>query len=144
VPAVALGLQQPQVPTVAFCLPLSSTPPISFCRCAWLQEGEWLAEQLAGTFPWLKVVISMREPISQAIAMHLHNLLHGRMWVLRPAAAAAACAAAASRMSVPLAIRHPSPVADSSAPGSHRFASAGPTAVMTQRTPASITASGRL
>ena len=83
-PAVALGLQQPQVPTVACCLLLSSPPPISSRRCPWMQEGEWLAEQLAGTFPWLKVVISMREPISQAIAMHFHNLAHGRTWVPSP------------------------------------------------------------
>jgi hypothetical protein len=44
----------------------------------WVQEAHWLAEQLKETFPWLKLVISMRDPISQAIAMHLHNLSHNR------------------------------------------------------------------
>ncbi len=37
-----------------------------------------MAGQLASTFPWLRVVISLRDPISQAIAMHLHNVMHGR------------------------------------------------------------------
>ena len=50
------------------------------CRLALccLQDGHWLAEQLKATFPWLKLVISMRDPISQALAMHLHNLAHNR------------------------------------------------------------------
>lgn len=41
-------------------------------------EGPWLAARVAAAFPWLRVVISMRDPISQALAMHLHNLSHGR------------------------------------------------------------------
>jgi hypothetical protein len=45
--------------------------------CA-LQEGEWLAQQLAQELPWVKMVVSLREPISQALAMHLHNLSHNR------------------------------------------------------------------
>lgn len=48
--------------------------PCSAC----LQESDWLPEQLAAAFPWLKMAISMREPISQAIAMLLHNVQHGR------------------------------------------------------------------
>jgi hypothetical protein len=43
-----------------------------------LQEADWFAEQLLATMPWLKVVVSLRDPISQAIAMHLHNVGHGR------------------------------------------------------------------
>ena len=43
-----------------------------------LQESEWLPQQLAATFPWLRVVVSLRDPISQAIAMHLHNVMHAR------------------------------------------------------------------
>ncbi|EFN58047.1 hypothetical protein CHLNCDRAFT_142283 [Chlorella variabilis] len=38
-----------------------------------VEESDWLPEQLAAAFPWLKMAISMREPISQAIAMLLHN-----------------------------------------------------------------------
>lgn len=41
-------------------------------------EGHYMAERLKATFPWVKVVISMRDPISQALAMHLHNLSHNR------------------------------------------------------------------
>ncbi|EFN58048.1 hypothetical protein CHLNCDRAFT_142285 [Chlorella variabilis] len=41
-------------------------------------EADWFAERLAATMPWLRVVVSMRDPISQAIAMHLHNIAHGR------------------------------------------------------------------
>ncbi|PSC68100.1 deacetylase sulfotransferase [Micractinium conductrix] len=41
-------------------------------------ESEWLPQQLAATFPWLRVVVSLRDPISQAIAMHLHNVMHAR------------------------------------------------------------------
>lgn len=41
-------------------------------------EGHWMAAGAARLFPWLKVVIAMRDPISQALAMHLHNLSHGR------------------------------------------------------------------
>lgn len=41
-------------------------------------EADWMASQLAATFPWLRVVVSLRDPISQAIAMHLHNVMHQR------------------------------------------------------------------
>ncbi|PSC68517.1 sulfotransferase [Micractinium conductrix] len=41
-------------------------------------EGRWLAAQLHDLFPWLKIVVSMREPISQAIAMIFHNIEHNR------------------------------------------------------------------
>lgn len=41
-------------------------------------EADWMPRQLAETFPWLRVVISLRDPISQAIAMHLHNVMHQR------------------------------------------------------------------
>ncbi|KAL4437389.1 hypothetical protein ABPG75_004528 [Micractinium tetrahymenae] len=41
-------------------------------------ESRWLAGQLRDLFPWLKIVVSMREPISQAIAMVFHNLDKGR------------------------------------------------------------------
>lgn len=41
-------------------------------------EGKWLAGQLRDLFPWLRIVVSMREPISQAIAMLNHNLEHKR------------------------------------------------------------------
>ncbi|KAL4429841.1 hypothetical protein ABPG77_010958 [Micractinium sp. CCAP 211/92] len=41
-------------------------------------ESKWLAGQLQDLFPWLKIVVSMREPISQAIAMVFHNLDKGR------------------------------------------------------------------
>lgn len=41
-------------------------------------EGVWFAGHLAATFPWLRVLISMRDPISQALSMHLHNLSHNR------------------------------------------------------------------
>lgn len=43
-----------------------------------LQEGGWLAAQMAEQLPWVKVVISMRDPISQALAMFLHNYMHNR------------------------------------------------------------------
>ncbi|KAL4443805.1 hypothetical protein ABPG75_011542 [Micractinium tetrahymenae] len=41
-------------------------------------EADWIAAQLAATFPWLRVVVALRDPISQAIAMHLHNVMHKR------------------------------------------------------------------
>ncbi|KAI3428273.1 hypothetical protein D9Q98_006652 [Chlorella vulgaris] len=44
----------------------------------YVMEADWFAEQLLATMPWLKVVVSLRDPISQAIAMHLHNVGHGR------------------------------------------------------------------
>jgi hypothetical protein len=37
-------------------------------------EGKWLAPQMHQLFPWLKLIVSMREPISQAISMVFHNL----------------------------------------------------------------------
>ncbi|KAI7837039.1 hypothetical protein COHA_009116 [Chlorella ohadii] len=37
-------------------------------------EGRWLAPQMAHLFPWLRMIVSMREPISQAISMVFHNL----------------------------------------------------------------------
>ncbi|PSC68106.1 sulfotransferase [Micractinium conductrix] len=42
------------------------------------QEGGWLAAQMAEALPWVKVVVSMRDPISQALAMFLHNYMHNR------------------------------------------------------------------
>ncbi|KAL4429840.1 hypothetical protein ABPG77_010957 [Micractinium sp. CCAP 211/92] len=42
------------------------------------QAGSWLAPQLRELMPWLKLVLSLREPISQAISMLQHNLDHGR------------------------------------------------------------------
>ncbi|KAL4443808.1 hypothetical protein ABPG75_011545 [Micractinium tetrahymenae] len=42
------------------------------------QEGGWLAAQVAQQLPWVRVVISMRDPISQALAMFLHNYMHNR------------------------------------------------------------------
>lgn len=41
-------------------------------------EGRWLAMQLMEIYPWLKIVMTMREPISQAIAMLNHQLDHKR------------------------------------------------------------------
>lgn len=43
-----------------------------------LQEGQWLAPQLRATFPWAKLAISMRDPISQSLSMYLHNFSHNR------------------------------------------------------------------
>lgn len=43
-----------------------------------VQEAEWLAAQLKQELPWVKLVVSLRDPISQALAMHLHNLAHNR------------------------------------------------------------------
>ena len=69
---------------VADILNLREAAEASFTRAAfegsthYVQEADWLAAQLAEAFPWLKLVISMRDPISQAIAMHLHNVAHGR------------------------------------------------------------------
>lgn len=40
--------------------------------------GEWLAPQLRELMPWVKLVLSLREPISQAISMLKHNLDHDR------------------------------------------------------------------
>lgn len=37
-----------------------------------------MASQLAATFPWLRVVVSLRDPISQAIAMYNHNVQHNK------------------------------------------------------------------
>ncbi|KAI3429846.1 hypothetical protein D9Q98_010158 [Chlorella vulgaris] len=37
-------------------------------------EGRWLAMQLREHFPWIKIVLTMREPISQAISMVNHML----------------------------------------------------------------------
>ena len=51
---------------------------ILMCFPGAVQEADWFAERLAATMPWLRVVVSMRDPISQAIAMHLHNIAHGR------------------------------------------------------------------
>ncbi|KAL4437388.1 hypothetical protein ABPG75_004527 [Micractinium tetrahymenae] len=42
------------------------------------QAGDWLAPQLRELMPWLKLVLSLREPISQAISMLQHNLDHDR------------------------------------------------------------------
>jgi len=42
------------------------------------QEGSWLAPQVAQQLPWVKIVVSMRDPISQALAMFLHNYMHNR------------------------------------------------------------------
>lgn len=44
----------------------------------YVMEGEWLAQQVAQELPWVKMVVSLREPISQSLAMHLHNLSHNR------------------------------------------------------------------
>ncbi|KAL4855091.1 Mitochondrial metalloendopeptidase OMA1 [Chlorella vulgaris] len=41
-------------------------------------EGRWLAMQLREHFPWIKIVLTMREPISQAISMLNHQLDHKR------------------------------------------------------------------
>lgn len=43
-----------------------------------VQEAAWLPERLAQNFPWLKIIISMRDPISQAMALYLHNIAHDR------------------------------------------------------------------
>ncbi|PSC68491.1 sulfotransferase [Micractinium conductrix] len=42
-------------------------------------EGEWLAPKLARDLPWLKLVLSLREPISRWISMLKHNLDNGRV-----------------------------------------------------------------
>ena len=58
---------------------LTAAPLHACCPPARLpQEGLWLAPRLREAFPWLRLVISMRDPISQALSMHLHNLSHNR------------------------------------------------------------------
>lgn len=59
-------------------LKANGTEPRHASPCCALQEGGWLAAQVAEQLPWVKVVISMRDPISQALAMFLHNYMHNR------------------------------------------------------------------
>ena len=67
----ALSRCRPRAAPAAAPMPRRPTPRAP-------QSGEALAAGVRATFPWLKIVVSMREPISRAISMLVHKDSHAK------------------------------------------------------------------